>query len=196
MRRFPWLRDEKALIAEAVRAGLPFFGACLGVQLLAASLGAEVVACPAPEVGLLPVFLTDAATDDPVFADLPRELLTLQWHGDTFSLPDDAVLLASSPAAPNQAFRWGRHAYGVQFHLEVSRTMAEEWAGVPAYADALDRVLGPGSAPAFVEQLGGRAEEMRAHGRRMFDSWLDLVAGRAAAESATALPRLSSARRS
>ncbi len=172
----PWLRDEKALIAEAVRAGLPFFGACLGVQLLAASLGAEVVACPAPEVGLLPVFLTDAATSDPVFADLPRELLTLQWHGDTFSLPDNAVLLASSPAYPNQAFRWGRHAYGVQFHLEVSREMARDWAGVSSYADALERVLGPDSATAFVEQLGERAEEMRAHGRRMFEGWLDLVA--------------------
>jgi GMP synthase (glutamine-hydrolysing) len=172
----PWLRDEKALIAEAVRAGLPFFGACLGVQLLAASLGAEVVTGPAPEVGLLPVFLTDAAAGDPVFADLPRELLTLQWHGDTFLLPDDAVLLASSPAYPNQAFRWGRHAYGVQFHLEVSREMAQEWAGVPSYADALERVLGPGSATALVEQLGERAEEMRAHGRRMFEGWLDLVA--------------------
>jgi GMP synthase (glutamine-hydrolysing) len=172
----PWLRDEKALIAEAVRAGLPFFGACLGVQLLAASLGAEVVACTAPEVGLLPVFLTDAATSDPVFADLPRELLTLQWHGDTFSLPDNAVLLASSPAYPNQAFRWGRHAYGVQFHLEVSREMAQDWAGVSPYADALERVLGPDSATAFVEQLGERTEEMRAHGRRMFESWLDLFA--------------------
>jgi GMP synthase (glutamine-hydrolysing) len=172
----PWLRDEKALIAEAVRAGLPFFGACLGVQLLAASLDAEVVACPAPEVGLLPVFLTDAATSDPVFADLPRELLTLQWHGDTFSLPDDAVLLASSPAYPNQAFRWGRHAYGVQFHLEVSREMAQDWAGVSSYADALERVLGPDSAAALVEQLGERAEEMRAHGRRMFEGWLDLFA--------------------
>ncbi len=172
----PWLRDEKALIAEAVRASLPFFGACLGVQLLAASLGAEVVACPAPEVGLLPVFLTDAATSDPVFADLPRELLTLQWHGDTFSLPDNAVLLASSPAYPNQAFRWGRHAYGVQFHLEVSREMAQDWAGVSSYADALERVLGPDSAAAFVQQVGEQAEKMRAHGRRMFESWLDLFA--------------------
>src|SRR5215208_3504779 len=70
----PWLRAEKTLIAEAVRAGLPFFGACLGVQLLAVSLGAEVVACPVPEVGLLPVFITDAGAADPVFAGLPREL--------------------------------------------------------------------------------------------------------------------------
>ena len=128
----PWLRAEKTLIAEAVRAGLPFFGACLGVQLLAVSLGADVAPGPAPEVGILPVFLTEAAASDPVFADLPRELLTLQWHGDTFSLPEGAVLLASSPAYPNQAFRWGRQAYGVQFHLELSGEMAAEWARVPS----------------------------------------------------------------
>src|SRR6188508_1863396 len=131
----PWLRAEKAFIAEAVRAGTPFFGACLGAQLLAASLGGEVSAGPAPEVGLLPVYLTEAADHDPLFAGLPRELLTLQWHGDTFALPEGAVLLASSPAYPNQAFRFGRAAYGIQFHLELSHEMAEEWAGVPAYAE-------------------------------------------------------------
>jgi GMP synthase (glutamine-hydrolysing) len=172
----PWLGAEKALIAEAVRAGLPFFGACLGVQLLAVSLGAEVAPGPAPEVGILPVFLTEAAASDPVFADLPPELLTLQWHGDTFSLPEGAVLLASSPAYPNQAFRWGRSAYGVQFHLELSREMAAEWAQVPSYADALARVLGPGSATALVDELAGSAEALQADGRRMFERWLDLFA--------------------
>jgi GMP synthase (glutamine-hydrolysing) len=172
----PWLRAEKAWIAEAVRAGTPFFGACLGVQLLAVSLGGQVRPGPAPEVGLLPVFLTDAAAGDPVFVELPRELRTLQWHGDTFSLPEGAVLLASSPAYPNQAFCWGRSAYGVQFHLELSREMAEEWARVPAYAEALVRVLGPGSEIALVDQVAAHAEEMRAHGRRMFERWLDLVA--------------------
>lgn len=171
-----WLRAEKALIAEAVRAGTPFFGACLGVQLLAVSLGGEVGPGPAPEVGLLPVLLTEAAARDPVFGGLPRELLTLQWHGDTFSLPEGAVLLASSPAYPNQAFRWGASAYGVQFHLELSREMAEEWARVPAYAEALTQVLGPGSATELVEQLAAHADELRAHGRRLFERWLDLVA--------------------
>ena len=169
----PWLGTEKAWIAAAVRAGVPLFGACLGVQLLAVSLGAEVTSVPRPEVGILPVFLTDEAAHDPVFAELPRELLTLQWHGDTFTLPDGAVLLASSPAYPNQAFRWGEHAYGVQFHLEVSREMAEEWARVPAYADALAQVLGPGSADALVEQLAQHADAMRAHGRLLLSRWLD-----------------------
>jgi len=185
----PWLRKEKAWMAAAVRAGTPFFGACLGVQLLAASLGGTVTAGPTPEVGLLPVFLTEAAEDDPVFAGLPDELLTLQWHGDTFTLPEGAVLLASSPAYPNQAFRWGTNAYGVQFHLELSRAMAEEWTRVPAYAEALAQVLGPGSASALVDALAGRAEEMRAHGRALFGRWVEQVVAGRASESAASRAR-------
>jgi GMP synthase (glutamine-hydrolysing) len=101
----PWLRPEKELIGSAVQAGTPFFGACLGSQLLASSLGARVYSGAEPEVGLLPVFLTEAASEDPLFEDLPETLPTLQWHGDTFDLPDGAVLLVSSPQYPHQAFR-------------------------------------------------------------------------------------------
>lgn len=171
----PWLTREKEAIGEAVRAGKPFWGACLGVQLLAASLGARVYAGPRPEVGLMPVALTDEALSDPVFAGRPRELLTLQWHGDTFDLPDGAVRLAGSPACPNQAFRWGSHAYGVQFHLEVSVEMAREWAEVPAYAESLDRVLGPGSLPRLITELEERSGEILEHGHGMFSRWLDLA---------------------
>lgn len=171
----PWLADEKRFIGEAVRAGMPYWGACLGVQLLAASLGARVYAGPQPEVGLLPVTLTAAALADPVFAGLPRRFVTLQWHGDTFDLPDGAVALASSPAYPNQAFRWGQQAYGVQFHLEVSVQMAREWAGVPAYAAALDDVLGPGSLPRLIDEMERHESSMRAQARRIFAQWLSRV---------------------
>jgi GMP synthase (glutamine-hydrolysing) len=170
----PWLAAEKRLIAEAVRAEQPFFGVCLGVQLLAASLGARVYPGPEPEVGLLPVTLTDTAGSDPVFAGLPRELVTLQWHGDTFDLPEHAVRLASSPAYQNQAFRY-RRGYGVQFHLEVSGAMAAEWAGVPEYAASLERTLGAEAAAGFVRGIAERADEMRAHGRSLFERWLDTV---------------------
>lgn len=172
----PWLTDEKRLIGESVRAGVPYWGVCLGVQLLAASLGARVYAGPLPEVGLLEVTLTDHAEADPVFRGLPLRLTTLQWHGDTFDLPDGATLLVSSEAYPNQAFRWGARAYGVQFHLEVSTAMAEEWAAVPAYGEYLDRVLGPGALPRLIEDLGNREGEITSHGRRMFERWLDIAA--------------------
>jgi GMP synthase-like glutamine amidotransferase len=176
----PWLVDEKRLVADAVRAGTPYFGACLGVQLLASSLGARVYEGPAPEVGLMPVTLTDEAAADPVFAGLPRELPTFQWHGDTFDLPEGAVLLATSPAYPHQAVRVGERAYGVQFHLEVSPELVREWAAVPAYAAALERVLGPGSVPRLLSDFSAAAEELARHGRALFERWLALATERRA----------------
>ena len=180
----PWLAAEKQLIAEAVRADRPFWGVCLGVQLLASSLGARVYPGPAPEVGMLPVSLTLDGLTDPVFAGLPRELLTLQWHGDTFDMPHDAVRLAGSPAYPNQAFRV-RRAYGVQFHLEVSGEMAREWAKVPEYVTSLERTLGREGAPAFLAAIEERADEMRAVGRKLFERWLDRVVASPAATAAS-----------
>jgi GMP synthase-like glutamine amidotransferase len=170
----PWLRSEKRLIREAVQADVPYWGVCLGVQLLAASLGAPVYAGPEPEVGLLPVQLTDDGHDDPVFGGLPAELVTLQWHGDTFDLPPGAVRLARSPAYENQAFKVGR-AYGVQFHLEVSAEMAREWAAVPEYVTSLERTLGADAAPAFLTSIERSAGEMRSTGRLLFERWLDHV---------------------
>ena len=172
----PWLRPEKELIGAAVRAGTPFFGACLGSQLLASSLGACVYSGAEPEVGLLPVFLTPAAAEDPVFEEVPETLPTLQWHGDTFDLPDGAVLLASSPQFPHQAFRVGTAAYGVQFHLEVSAEMAREWGQVPEYAASLERTLGAGAAAQLLEDVAGRAEEMGSVARTIFARWLGLAA--------------------
>ena len=170
----PWLTAEKQLIGEAVRAGMPFWGVCLGVQLLAASLGAHVYPGAEPEVGLLPVEITTEGRADQVFADAPDDLLTLQWHGDTFDLPDGAVRLAGSPAYPNQAFRFGA-AYGVQFHLEVSREMARDWADVPAYTASLEQTLGPGLAADFMRRIEERSGEMLQHGRSLFERWLDTV---------------------
>jgi GMP synthase (glutamine-hydrolysing) len=167
----PWLRDEKRLIGEAVRAGVPYWGVCLGVQLLASALGARVYPGDVPEVGLLPVELTGDGRADPVFGDLNATLVTLQWHGDTFDLPEGAVRLASSPAYANQAFRV-ENAYGVQFHLEVSAEMAREWAEVPEYIASLERTLGPERAPVFLAEIEASADDMRAAGRTLFERWL------------------------
>jgi GMP synthase-like glutamine amidotransferase len=171
----PWLTEEKRAIGEAVRAGKPYWGVCLGVQLLAASLGARVYPGPEPEVGLLPVELTPDGRVDPVFGGYDDTLVTLQWHGDTFDLPDGAVRLASSPAYANQAFRFER-AYGVQFHLEVSAEMVREWSEVPEYVASLERTLGREAAPAFLSEIAEQAGDMRSAGRALFERWLDRVA--------------------
>ena len=83
----PWLAGEKRWIAAAVRAGVPYFGVCLGAQLLAASLGAPVYTGESPEVGVLPVAVAAPAAGDPVLGVLGEQFLALQWHGDTFGIP-------------------------------------------------------------------------------------------------------------
>ncbi len=171
----PWLVAEKAAIASHVTAGRPFWGSCLGAQLLAAALGARVYAGPAPEVGVLAVELTEAGRDDPVLGPLPPSIDTLQWHGDTFDLPAGAVLLASSPAYPNQAYRVGPVAYAVQFHVEVTEAMGEEWAGVPAYAEYADRVLGPGGSDRLLAEFRVSSPLMQRHARGVFERWCDLA---------------------
>ena len=172
----PWLVAEKTLIAEAVRGGVPFWGSCLGVQLLASSLGARVHTGATPEVGVLPVHGTPEAQDDPVFSGLAWPRPTLQWHQDTFDLPDGATLLATSPDYPHQAFRVGRVAYGVQFHVEVDEAMADEWARVPAYISSAEAVLGPGGLDLLLADFRGSMNEMQADGRVLFSRWVDLWA--------------------
>jgi GMP synthase-like glutamine amidotransferase len=169
----PWLASEKSFIADAVREGIPFWGVCLGVQLLAASLGARVYPGPAPEVGVLPVEVTEEGRNDPVFSALPPDFMTLQWHGDTFDLPEGAVRLVGSPAYPNQAFRIGKSAYGVQFHVEVSSELAREWGDVPEYRESLERMLGPGALDDLVSRLEGHGDAMSGHARTLFERWLD-----------------------
>ncbi len=171
----PWLAAERECIAAAVGGRKPFFGACLGSQLLAAALGARVYTGETPEVGVLDVELTEAGLADPVLCDLPRSFPTLQWHSDSFDLPAGAVGLASSPAYENQAFRVGSSAYAVQFHLEVTSEMADEWATVPAYASALEQVRGPGALDALLEDFEERREQMTGHARTLFSRWLELV---------------------
>ena len=168
----PWLSAEKRLIREAVLAGKPYWGVCLGVQLLAASLGARVYSGAKPEIGIMPGYLTAEGQNDPVFSGIPPELMTFQWHGETFDLPEGSVLLARSPAYPNQAFRWGEKAYGVQFHVEISADMAEQWSQVPAYAAALERLLGAGAARKVVGEVFREQETLHSYARRIFENWL------------------------
>jgi len=170
----PWLAEEKRAIRAAVQADHPVWGVCLGAQLLASALGAAVYPGPEAEVGLLEVELTAAAANDPVFGDAPARFPTLQWHGDTFDLPEGATLLASSPAYRNQAFSY-RNAYGLQFHLEVSPRLATEWGEVPAYSASLEAIRGPGALDRLVDEVSEHADTTVPLARRVFGRWLEHV---------------------
>jgi GMP synthase (glutamine-hydrolysing) len=184
-----WLADEKRWIAAAVQAGVPYFGVCLGAQLLAASLGAKVRTGRTPEVGVLPVAVTAAGKGDPVFGALGDEFLVLQWHGDTFGIPAGAVRLAGSVAYRNQAFRFGETAYGVQFHVEVTDRMLADWQHVPAYAKSAELVFGVSGFQRLAADFAAPRASMARSASLMFTGWLDQAA-RMAGGGEAALPDL------
>jgi GMP synthase (glutamine-hydrolysing) len=127
--RFPALAAEREWLAAAVERGMPVLGVCLGAQLLARALGAEVRAGEGPEIGFAPVEVTDP--DDPLLGGLAPRSEVLHWHGDVFDLPAGAERLASSDLNPCQAFR-AENAWGVLFHPEADFALVEAWLEVPA----------------------------------------------------------------
>jgi GMP synthase-like glutamine amidotransferase len=125
--RYPFLLQECRLIEDLVRRQKPVLGVCLGAQLLAHALGATVYAGHASEIGFGSVDLTSEGRRDPVLGPVGPSLPVFHWHGDTFTLPAGAVLLASSPDYPHQAFRYGDLAYGLQFHVEPNASIWSAW---------------------------------------------------------------------
>ena len=124
---FPYLADERAYLAEAMRRDVPILGICLGGQLLARALGAPVTRAPRPELGFVPIRPTDDGRTDPLLSCLRDGDRMFQWHVDTFEVPAGATLLATGDEVRNQAFRAGRRAWGVQFHPEVTADELDRW---------------------------------------------------------------------
>src|SRR4030066_2020791 len=141
MDRSPPLRIEARLIREAINRRMKILGVCLGAQMVAYCLGSEVYQGHKEEIGWHSIDLTGDGLKDPLIrklaihprvGDFWRKFKVFHWHGDTFDLPLDAVLLASSELYKNQAFRYGDNVYGFQFHIEVTKDMLTEWfQGMP-----------------------------------------------------------------
>lgn len=117
--QFKWLAEEKQLIAEALREEKVILGICLGAQLLAQVMGASIYPSRAKEIGWFPVRLTLQAARSRLFSGLPSTMTVLHWHGETFDMPQGAVLLAETPLCRNQAFELEGRVLGLQFHLEL-----------------------------------------------------------------------------
>ena len=127
-KKYPFLKDETEFVGDLARKDVPVLGVCLGAQIIAKALGARVYKAVRPEIGWDSVRLSEIANTDRVFRVFPEKpLRVLQWHEDTFDLPREGVWLASSMAVPNQAFRFNKYVYGLQFHIEVTQSMLLEW---------------------------------------------------------------------
>lgn len=159
--RYPYLRAEMALIESALKAGRPVLGVCLGSQLLAAALGADVRRAAHKEIGWYPVRLRAEAKDDRLLRGLPAEFVACHWHSDIFDLPAGAVALASSELTELQAFRHGDNAWGLLFHAEMTERVVAALVG--EFGEGLKRVGIDGdeilaSAPRHLAGLGKIAE--------------------------------------
>ncbi|MEL6260110.1 MAG: glutamine amidotransferase [Cyanobacteria bacterium J06626_6] len=155
----PYLQQELEWIQQVLSAQIPYLGICLGAQLLAKVLGAKVQPHPEAieEIGYYPVYGTPAGK-----ALFPDRLELYQWHKEGFDLPEGAVLLAKGKDFPNQAFRWGDRAYGLQFHPEMTAEMVDFWTTQGA------ELIGAPNTQSRCEQLASHQRYSAA-----VDRWLE-----------------------
>jgi GMP synthase-like glutamine amidotransferase len=170
--KHPWLLDEIAAIRAWVSAGRPYLGMCLGHQLLAVAMGGHVALMTTPEVGMAQVPLQP----DPIFSGVPALCTCFQWHGaEIKQLPPGARILAANDGCPIQAFAIGPYAYGLQFHMELTETTAEEWGALPEYAAALERVKGPGALPVIQADVAANFPALQSAAHRIFENFLKIA---------------------
>ncbi|NVN99455.1 MAG: type 1 glutamine amidotransferase [Geobacteraceae bacterium] len=165
--KYPFLSDLKSLIKTVVESKIPYLGICLGGQLLAASMGAKVESCRWEEFGHYSASLTAQGADDRLFKGIANEFDVFQWHHDSFDIPPDAVLLASSALCPHQAFRIGASAWGVQFHPEVTEDIIRCWS---AWNKSTS-----GRVEELVTEFEVRSESYRATVGQMIGNFLSTV---------------------
>ena len=170
---YPNLIHEIEIIREAVDRDMSVLGICLGAQLLAKALGGTVSRNTVREIGWFDVELTDAGVGDPVLSTFARKQRVFQWHEDGIGLPDGCVHLAGSPASTVQAFRFGEHAYGFQFHLEVDESLIERWLTVPDNQATLADEAGHTHPDEIRAQTPAEIDALKALSRETFSRWID-----------------------
>jgi GMP synthase-like glutamine amidotransferase len=171
--KHPWLIAEKQAIRSWVAAGRPYLGMCLGEQLLADAMGGSVALMTAPpEVGMSKVTITP----DPIFAGIPETCLCFQWHGaEVVALPHGARLLATSSGCAVQAFAIGQHAYGLQFHMELTAATAAEWGALPEYAAALEAAQGKGALDRLAAEVAFKLPVLESAAHTLFSNFLAIA---------------------
>lgn len=168
----PFLKEEKAAIHEWVwDRAKPYFGVCLGHQLLCDSLGGEVGLAGEGEVGVFDIVLTEDGSSHPLMQGLPAQQKVMQWHfAEVKRAPQEAVVLASSPRAAVQSVAIGTHAMSTQFHCEFTLQTMAGWGSLPSYVQALEKHRGEGAYPKLIKEAAPLMPEMQRSTAVMYDN--------------------------
>jgi GMP synthase-like glutamine amidotransferase len=173
-----WFGDVRGLVRDCLDREVPLLGICLGAQLLGLVAGGRTdLVSGGPEIGVCTLRPTAAAQGDPLLGDLPAQTRSLQWHFyEVRELPPGSTSLVVSDRCVHQAFRVGRYAWALQFHLEALPYTVEAWSR------GEDELLGASglTGPGLVSQMREAEPELRATWSPVADRWLEVVDDRAA----------------
>ena len=180
--KFPWLVEEKKKIKEyVVEMKKPYLGFCLGCQLLGEVIGGKVVKSDAAEIGMMNVDFLNDRKNDVLFSSFPEKVKALQWH--SYEVRDlennkDVTLLASSAITKYQIFKYQKHAYGIQFHIEVKNNTVSDWGCVPEYKSALEKQFGDGALAKFDKEAKKNMKKMNFYSSNLYNIFKEKIVKR------------------
>tara|TARA_B100002051_G_C16682345_1_gene610584 strand:- start:310 stop:1032 length:723 start_codon:yes stop_codon:yes gene_type:complete len=178
-KEYPWLIEEKKKIKEfVVDLKKPYLGFCLGCQLLGEVVGGKVVKTNNPEIGMLDVNFSKNKNKDILFSEFPEKITSLQWHSyeaQGLEKNKDITLLASSNETKYQIFKFQKHAYGIQFHIEIKDTTVSEWGCVPEYKSALEKQLGEGALEKFDKEAKSNMFQMNNYSEILYKNFKKII---------------------
>ena len=178
-KKFPWLVEERLRIKEFVLdMEKPFLGFCLGCQLLGEVVGGQVVKSSVPEIGILDVSFSEDKKQDILFSSFPDKIKALQWHSyevKNIEKNKNVTLLASSSSTKYQIFKYKKHAYGIQFHIEVKNNTVSDWGCVPEYKSALEKQLGKGALEKFDKEAKTNIAAMNKYSSILYKNFKEII---------------------
>lgn len=175
--QYPWLRQEKAVIREAVLdRSMPYLGICLGHQLLSDALGGEVGIAKQSEIGVFDIDKTSAGSEDSFLDGLPNTFKCLQWHSaEVKRAPKNAKVLASSNACKIQAISINSNVYSIQFHIEATKTTIMEWCQIPTLKSALKAKNGENAVEQMKNETNKHLSDINLYSRFLYQNWKQLI---------------------